>query len=99
LSIYSSVYKITGNADQDREDWGLDVSESRVRVVLRISREEYLRVYQGTARIVHAIGTDGRTIRFPVNILQRFVTHNGIEGEFEICFDHQHKFKSIEKVN
>lgn len=69
-----------------------------VRVRLLISADEYLRVYRGTARTVVAQSLDGRTIHFPVNLLQPFVTRDGVSGEFTIYFDEQRKFLRIEKV-
>jgi len=49
-----------------------------VIVELNISRDEYLRWYQGGAREVDAVARDGRRVRFPANSLQRFVQHSGI---------------------
>ncbi len=67
-------------------------------VALDISADEYVRVYQGTAKYVVAKSHDGRTVRFPVNILQRFLTHDGIQGVFMLRHDANHKFVSIERL-
>ena len=69
-----------------------------VQVNLAISAEDYLAHYQGQANQVVARDTNGRAIRFPSNILQPFVTHEGIHGRFVIEFDAQHKFKGITRV-
>jgi len=66
-----------------------------VVVNLSISRDEYLRVYQGVARTVIARDINGRRIAFPVNVLQPYVTHDGVRGRFKIEFDEQHRFKRI----
>ncbi len=68
-----------------------------VVVDLYISADEYLTVYQGVARDVFAIARDGRKIRFPANILQSFVTNNGIQGTFIISFDDDNKFQGIRR--
>lgn len=68
-----------------------------LEVRLNISAREYLLLYQGVARIVSARATDGRRVRFPAAILQRFVTREGIFGLFAITFDAQGRFKAIEK--
>lgn len=71
---------------------------SHMIVPLHITREEYLAWYQGSAKIVHAKTADGRTIQFPANILQPFVTHAGIKGTFAIYFDERNKFKAIKRL-
>lgn len=71
---------------------------SLIYVDISISQEEYLRWYQGSANLVHAQALDGRTVNFPANILQKFVTHSGIQGRFAIEFDGEKKFKSITRV-
>ena len=68
------------------------------RVALDIDRDEYLRVYRGTARSVLAVTTDGQTLQFPVKLLQKFVMQNGVHGEFLIKVDANNKFQSITKV-
>ncbi len=67
-------------------------------VSLNISAEEYLRVYNGAARTVFAQSTDGRSVRFPANILQRFVTRDGIQGRFCIFFTDEGKFDRVERI-
>lgn len=67
-------------------------------VDLSISPEEYLKMYQGVASSVHAHARDGRSIRFPANILQQFVTRDGIRGSFQIIFDDNMKFQAIRRL-
>ena len=66
-------------------------------VDLSISREEYLSWYSGHASNVIAIARDGRKIKFPANSLQKFVTHQGIQGAFVIAFD-GNKITCVEKL-
>ena len=71
----------------------------RIVVDLNISADEYLRYYQGAARTVLATMQDGRRVRFPANILQHAVSHDGIRGRFAIYFDQSGKFERIERLN
>jgi hypothetical protein len=65
---------------------------------LNISQDEYLRYYQGTVRHVIARGRDGRTVQFPAGLLRRFITRDGIHGEFRLRFDDQHKLVDLERI-
>ena len=67
-------------------------------VTLDIPADEYVRVYQGTAKYVVARSQDGRTVQFPVNILQPFLTRDGIQGVFALRHDTNNKFVSIERL-
>jgi hypothetical protein len=69
-----------------------------VTISISISTQDYLAHYQGSVKEVVARSIDGRNIRFPSTILQPFVSHNGINGNFVISFDDNNKFQSIRKV-
>lgn len=62
---------------------------------LSISAEDYLAVYQGAAKDVVAVSRNGLTVRFPANILRRYVTRTGIQGSFAVLIDEQNRFQSI----
>ena len=70
----------------------------KIRVNLHISPRQYLAYYKGTADAVVATSVDGRTVRFPARVLRQFLTHDGIEGTFQIRFNEHNKFLGIEKV-
>ena len=70
----------------------------KICVSLNISPERYLAFYRGTAKIIIATAEDGRRVQFPVNVVRKFVTREGIRGRFVIVFDDQNKFKSIERA-
>ncbi len=74
------------------------MSTHPIIISLSISADEYLRVYQGSAKKVRAVDNQGRRISFPVNILQRFVTRDGIIGAFAIYTDSDNKFQKIERL-
>lgn len=68
-------------------------------VSLSIDRSEYLKYYSGAASEVITRSLDGRTVRFPANILRPFVTHDGIHGRFVLRYNQQHKFVDIKKLS
>ena len=63
-----------------------------------ITRDEYLRWYQGTAKAILATSRDGRKVSFPAQSLQPYVTHNGIRGSFAIYFDDNNKLQRVETL-
>lgn len=67
-------------------------------VSLVISAEEFQRLYEGSAKTVFAQSMDGRSIRFPAGILRPFVLHNGVRGTFQINFDEDNRFQSIQRL-
>lgn len=72
--------------------------QQTMRFMLNISAEKYQRYYQGTAKFVHVTAEDGRSLKFPAKELQRFVTHSGIQGRFEITFDERFKLQQLRRV-
>jgi predicted flavoprotein YhiN len=68
-------------------------------VPLKISPEEFQRLYEGHVKEVSARSSDGRQVRFPANILRPFVTHFGVSGTFAIHFSEDKRFHSIEKID
>lgn len=69
-----------------------------VRLRLTITPETYLAYYAGSARSVSVQGDDGRRYEFPAEHLRRHVVHDGIHGLFELCFDENHKFRSLNRI-
>lgn len=71
---------------------------NQVRFYLNISRDKYLRYYQGSARSVSVRSVDGRRIQFPAEHLRQFVTHEGVYGEFVLVFDSNNKFVGLKRI-
>ena len=71
----------------------------RIIVDLRITADEWLRIYRGEAYQVSARSRDGRSVRFPARILQPYVAHDGVRGSFLIEFDERGKFQRIHKLD
>ena len=70
-----------------------------VVVHLKISPEEYLKHYQVAGAVVSTQSADGRSVQFPAQLLQRYVTRQGISGSYRISFDDSGKFKAIEQLS
>jgi hypothetical protein len=66
-------------------------------IFLNIDELELEKYYRGT-RTVSAKSIDGRRVQFPVNILHKYITHDGIRGRFVLEYDQQFKFKNIHKL-
>jgi len=69
-----------------------------MRFSLDISAEKYLAYYQGSAKFVKVMTEQGLSLRFPASELQKFVSHDGIKGRFEIVFNAQHKLVSMNRI-
>jgi hypothetical protein len=68
----------------------------RMRVVLNISSHKLSQYYEGAADSVVATATDGRTVKFPANVLRSVVQGDGM---FELTFDKRNKFVSIRRIS
>jgi len=71
----------------------------KVLVPIYLSADEYLKYYKGAVKNVFARDLEGRTVQFPANLLQKFVTQEGVDGVFEITFGPGGKLISIRKLN
>ncbi len=71
----------------------------QLEVSVSISAERFLEYYRGSAKAVMAKATDGRTVKFPANLLQPFLDRSGVHGRFRIEFDARGRCQKIERVN
>ena len=71
----------------------------RMTFSMNLSAEKYQRYYQGSAKAVIVQSDDGRTLSFPINAIQKFITHDGIQGRFEIIFDDDNKLQSLNRLS
>lgn len=67
-------------------------------VDIRLPREEYLKCYQSYIRQVRAVARTGESVRFPINVLQPYLTHTGVQGSFRLSFSEENKFVGIELI-
>jgi hypothetical protein len=65
---------------------------------LRITADQYLDYYRGTARHVVVRCTTGQTVQFPASLLQQFVTTDGIMGTFALTCDDQLRNSRLERL-
>ena len=70
----------------------------RICVPLSITKDELLRWYSGSAKDVTAFALDGRSVRFPVDVIRPFIARDGVHGYFEIRFSAAGKFEEIQRV-
>lgn len=69
-----------------------------IDVDLLISAGDYEMRYRTPGVTIHARSVDGRTVRFPASVLQRFLTHAGIVGRFRLHFDGAGRLDRIERL-
>lgn len=72
---------------------------NRIRFGLNIPAEKYKKYYSGEIRYVLARSYDGRSVKFPASYLRRFVSHDGVSGEFEIVYDENNRLKDIRRIS
>lgn len=65
---------------------------------IRISNQDFLRYYQGSASWVNVTAEDGRRLKLPAKHLRQHLTHNGIEGRFCLTFDDNNKMISLQRL-
>ncbi len=70
-----------------------------IRFKLQLSYDQYLRVYQGSAKNISVVADDGRRIAFPARNIQSFLNKDGISGYFEMILTVENKFVSIKRIS
>ena len=77
---------------------GVRASMNRYEFYLHISPEEFLDYYRGTVRQVVVRCTAGQNVQFPAGLLQKFITAEGIHGQFVLTCDQNHKGAHLERL-
>lgn len=70
----------------------------KLTIDIKITADRYEALYSGKVTNVKATSREGVTVQFPGRILNKFITHKGIDGTFVIEFDDDHKFKAITQI-
>ncbi len=70
-----------------------------MRFRLDLPAESYRRYYQGLASMVQVRTLDGQNLRFPANVLRPWLGHAGVSGLFEIEFDENRRFVSLQRLS
>ncbi|MFQ3187404.1 DUF2835 family protein [Marinomonas primoryensis] len=70
------------------------------KVVLNVALPafKYEAMYAGLAKNLVASSLDGRKVQLPLSAFQRFVTHQGIYGVFEVEFDDMNKLIGVTQI-
>jgi len=72
---------------------------NRYEFHLRITADQYLDYYRGTARSVVVRCTTGQNVQFPASLLQQFVTTDGISGHFALTCDERNRKPHLERLD
>ncbi len=75
------------------------VDMASVRIALDIPAERYVTHYAGNAHSVYTTAEGGLSVQFPATALRKFVTHDGVQGIFDLHFDRENKLTSITRVD
>ncbi len=71
---------------------------NRYEFSLRIPPERYVDYYRGRIRQVVVRCSTGQNVQFPASLLQKFVTPEGIHGNFVLTSDANNKIVGLERV-
>ena len=71
---------------------------AKVTIDVSLPAHKYKEMYQGSVKYLVAKSRDGRMIQLPLLSFQRFVTHKGVYGAFEVEFDENRKLININKI-
>jgi hypothetical protein len=71
---------------------------NRYEFHLRLTSNQYLDYYRGTAKHVVARCSTGQNVQFPASLLQQFVTPEGIRGDFALTCDENHRNPRLERL-
>jgi len=66
--------------------------------LLSLSHQEYLKYYSGDVHSVQVRTFEGLRIQFPASALKKWVTHDGIHGQFSIQFDNNNKLIALTQL-
>ncbi len=75
------------------------MSVQTVEFDLRITADDWLAYYRGTARYVVTRSLDGRRVRFPARLLHRYLDHSGIYGRFRLHYDAEGHSHGLERLD
>lgn len=68
------------------------------RVNLHLTAQQMESYYAGHVQNVSALDVHGRRVQFPLTALRPFVSHNGVQGHFEILVTADHRLLSIRRL-
>lgn len=69
----------------------------RYEFELRLSSERFLDYYRGAVRQIVVRCHTGQNVQFPASLLQKFVSPDGIHGNFVLICDERNKCLGLER--
>ncbi len=73
--------------------------EKKYTFRLKLTQQQFLRYYQGSANSVQVRSENGQLLQFPAHRLRSFLTNNGIDGRFALIVDQNNRFIRMEKLS
>ena len=64
---------------------------------IHLTADACLEYYRGTARHVIARSFTGQTLQFPASLLQKFISADGVHGNFVLLCDEHHKCLGLQR--
>ncbi len=77
----------------------MTATEKKFTFRLKLTQQQFLRYYQGSASSVQVRSETGQTLQFPAYRLRSFLTASGIEGRFALIVDQDNRFIRMEKLS
>ncbi|MDH5358226.1 MAG: DUF2835 domain-containing protein [Gammaproteobacteria bacterium] len=71
---------------------------TELRFRLKLTQEQALRYYQGSARAVVVRAENGQRVQFPAEHIRQFIDQDGVQGYFSIQFDDNQKLIGIKRL-
>lgn len=69
-----------------------------LEVEVSVTPPQIAAYYRGQVRAVIARASNGQTVQFPLSVLHKFISADGIHGRFRLIFDAQNKFERLEPL-
>ncbi len=69
-----------------------------VRVAISIPAERFQALYSGRVRHIQAVAEGGLIVQFPGSALQRYVSHDGVFGTFDLYFSEENMLTAVRRV-
>ncbi len=71
---------------------------ARILFSINMPTETYRQYYKGQVNMVQVRSLDGQNLRFPAAVLRPYLGHAGISGLFELEFDENRRFVSLQRL-
>ena len=73
-------------------------SYKSIQFRLALPAEQCKRYYRGEINQISTISTCNQSLQLPFNTVKQFLTQNGLYGLFEMHFDQNNKFISVQLI-